>query len=121
MKDLAWLHPDGREIEAGEWPRLPQRAFAFRLCGAAMDDVDARGERVTGDTLAVLMNAEPVAVRFVIPRDDDGEWERLVDTAQETEPEADPLQAGDTVTVEARSLMLLRRVPPAPPLTDVER
>jgi glycogen operon protein len=113
MKDLAWLLPDGREIQAHEWARSTMRAFGFRLCGDAMDDVDERGERLTADTLLVFLNAERVPVPFVVPGTSASQtWERLVDTADEAaEPKPTRLEAGGTLSVDAHALVVLRQVP----------
>jgi glycogen operon protein len=109
MKDLAWLHPDGREIAAEDWSRLSVSAFAFRLCGQAMDDVDDRGKRIMGRTLLVLFNAEPRAVDFVLPDPaPGGSWQVLVDTAQdEPVPKPTLLEPGTLLEAAARSLVLL--------------
>ena len=67
MKDLTWHRPDGGEMAEAEWRQARLHAFAFRLCGEAMDDVNDRGEPVTGDTLLVLLNALPEPVDFLLP------------------------------------------------------
>jgi glycogen operon protein len=113
MKDLAWHRPDGGEMTETEWRESTLRAFGFRLCGEAMDEVNERGEPVTGDTLLVLLNAQPDVVRFVLPTAHPGfEWEVLVDTARTglTEP-AGRLDVGASVAVGGRSLQLLRAWP----------
>ncbi|MBI1735371.1 MAG: glycogen debranching protein GlgX [Candidatus Rokubacteria bacterium] len=108
VRDLAWLHPDGREIAADEWPRLAQHAFAFRLCGEAMDDVDERGERITGETFFVAMNAEATPVVFAVPPASGGDWELVVDTAEETALKPARVASGATLTVGARALAVLK-------------
>jgi isoamylase len=114
MKDLAWHRPDGGEMTEAEWRQSTLGAFGFRLCGEAMDEVDERGEPVTGDTLLVLLNARPDAVRFVLPTAHPGfEWEVLVDTAGTgvSEPTG-RLDVGASLAVGGRSLQLLRAWPP---------
>jgi glycogen operon protein len=113
MKDLAWHRPDGGEMTEAEWRESTLRAFGFRLCGEAMDEVNERGEPITGDTLLLLMNAQPDAVRFVLPTAHPGvEWEILVDTAGTgvSEPTG-RLDVGASVAVGGRSLQLLRAWP----------
>jgi glycogen operon protein len=106
-KDLAWLTPGGTELTELEWGAATLRAFGFRLCGEAMDDVDERGRPITADTLVALFNAEPGPVSFVLPDSRPGAlWETLLDTA---DPEAPPTRhvAGSAVVLAERSLRLL--------------
>jgi pullulanase/glycogen debranching enzyme len=82
MKDLVWLRPDGGEMTETEWRQSTLRAFGFRLCGDAMDEVDERGQPIIGDTLLVLLNAGAKSVPFVLPDAHPGNaWECLIDTA----------------------------------------
>jgi isoamylase len=122
FKDLAWLRPDGAEMAEAEWRTATLGAFGFRLCGEAMDEVDARGEPITSQTLLVLLNAQPEPVAFVLPDPHPGTaWEGLVDTDPDPDPAAgapDPAPvspAGARLPVAGRSLRLLRAVREAPP------
>ncbi len=109
MKDLTWLLPDGRELDAGDWHGA-RSAFGMRLCGQAMDDVNERGEPITDDTLLLLMNAGAAAVTFRLPDASPGtRWDVIVDTAlapDEAKPAAADVGAG--LEVMGWSLMMLR-------------
>jgi len=110
MKDLTWHRPDGGEMVEAEWRQATLRAFGFRLCGDAMDDVNERGEPITDDTLLVLLNAGPESVGFVLPTPHPGvAWEVMVDTDDSALPEPSPhLADGSRVAVVGRSLKVLR-------------
>jgi len=110
MKDLVWLRPDGGEMAEAEWRAATVRAFGFRLCGEAMDDVNERGEPITDDTLLIVLNANPEATTFVLPDAHPGlRWEGLIDTTTDHEPSAPPLhEVGEAVAVAAFSLQFLR-------------
>ncbi len=110
MKDLTWHRPDGGEMAEAEWRQATLRAFGFRLCGDAMDDVNERGEPTTDDTLLVLLNAEPEPVDFVLPAAHPGAgWELVVDTGDSGMPDPPPrLDEGSRVAVVGRSLKVLR-------------
>jgi isoamylase len=110
MKDLTWLRPDGGEMTESEWRQSTLRAFGFRLCGEAMDEVNDRGEPITDDSLLVLLNAQPEAVRFVLPDAHPGTcWEPLVDTASpESASAPERLAVGAELSLDARSFVLLR-------------
>jgi glycogen operon protein len=113
MKDLTWHRPDGGEMAEPEWRQAMLRAFAFRLCGEAMDDVDERGEPIAGDTLLVLLNAEAAAAEFVLPGAHPGvAWEVVVDTAEAETPDSrQRAGGGDRMRVAGRSLRVLQAWP----------
>ena len=111
MKDLLWLRPDGGEMSPEEWQQSTLQTFGFRLCGQAMDEVDAHGEAITDDTLLILLNAQPKPVAFVLPEAHPGTcWEGVVDTAVvgDTPAATARLAVGTSVNLGGRSLQLLR-------------
>jgi isoamylase len=69
VKDIMWLDPSGREMTDDTWSAPEARSLGVLLAGDAIDEVDARGQRVAGDTLLVLYNAAPDAAAFVLPAD----------------------------------------------------
>jgi glycogen operon protein len=109
MKDVTWIRPDGREMGDGDWSG-PTRAFGFRLCGLAMDDVNERGEPITDATLLVLLNADPAPVPFVLPDPHPGHrWEVVLDTADDAAPvKSSVLDPAAVLTLCGRSLAFLR-------------
>jgi glycogen operon protein len=110
LKDLAWFRPDGTETTEEDWRKPFARAVAFLLGGDAIDAIDEHGERIEGDSLLVLMNAHHEPVRYRLPQVEWGHaWEIVVDTAGETDLKRDLVEAGGTVSVEARSLVILSR------------
>jgi isoamylase len=128
-KDVTWIRSDGKELSDVDWRTPDVHVLGMLMDGAASDEVDERGHAVSGDTLLLVMNAGDTPVSFTLPASS-GEakmWVIMVDTARE---EAS-LVKGDSVTVEAHALMLLRfgpdrRIPaleePRPePLSVVEK
>lgn len=110
VKDLTWLRNDGREMTERDWRDSSRSALALRLAGDAIDEVDARGERVTGDTLLILMNANAAAARFVLPAHRPRlRWDLILDTREPTGRPARPvLLRGGSYELEPRSLALFR-------------
>ncbi|HET7824916.1 MAG TPA: glycogen debranching protein GlgX [Anaeromyxobacter sp.] len=110
VKDLAWFRPDGHEMTQEDWQKPFAKSVAFLLGGDAIQTPDERGERIVGDTLLVLLNAWHEPVNYVLPAVEWGRsWEILVDTAGATDVKRDLVEAGGSIPVEARSVVILSR------------
>src|SRR5205823_14292228 len=66
-KDVAWLAPDGREMTDEMWNAESVQSLGMLLSGTAIEEVNERGELITGDTLIVLLNAHGDRVPFTLP------------------------------------------------------
>jgi glycogen operon protein len=118
-KDITWIRPDGKEMQARDWNVGYARALAFRLGGDAIDDLDPiTGEPVTADSLLVLLNASQNGVLFRLPRVPHRvgpSWQAVLDTTSPTgEPQPEPYAGGVTVTLPERSMLVLRQIPYVP-------
>src|SRR5881296_1786343 len=81
VKDVAWLAPDGREMNDEAWNADFVRSLGMLLNGSAIEEVNERGEPIIGDSLLVLLNAHNDKVPFTLPPlDDNHQWRRVVDT-----------------------------------------
>jgi glycogen operon protein len=84
MKRIYWLAPDDREMTADDWARPKSCTLGLLLTAGAVDDIDSQGRKVEGDSLLLLLNADPTDVPFVLSGRGNGtRWERLLDTARE--------------------------------------
>ena len=80
-KDVAWLAPDGREMNDEAWNAGFVRSLGMLLSGTAIEEVNERGEPIIGDTLLVLLNGHNDKVPFTLPPlDADQQWQRVFDT-----------------------------------------
>jgi len=124
VKDVAWLAPDGREMDDAAWHASSVRTLGMLLSGSAIEEVNERGEPITGDTLLVLLNGHPDAVPFTLPSvEEDHTWQRVFDTF---DPNAanQVCQPGVRYTLQGRSVAVLKIVSPSRErrrLSDVER
>jgi hypothetical protein len=82
------------------------------LSGDAIEEVDERGERITGDTLLVLLNAHTDKVPFRLPPlEPNQQWQRLVDTI-ETRAAERLFRPGTRYALQGRSVAVFQLVPP---------
>ena len=120
VRAAAWIDagPPGRvrsDLDRAHASRAP---LPLRPLG---DRVTERGERVTGDTLLLLLNADDNGVAFTLPAHAQGQyWEELVDTANGVAtPQIWP--GGDQYQLQPRAMAVFRlSVPKRRRRTDLE-
>jgi len=106
--DITWLDASGDEMTDETWGSPDVRCLGLRLNGAAIDEVDERGERVVGATLVILINGGPEAIPFVLPAVAAVErWETLTDTADPWESSR-LLRGVERYQLQGRSIAVLR-------------
>lgn len=108
VKDLTWFRPDGKEMAEEDWKNPETRCIGLRLAGDAIEEVDARGNRILDDTLLILLNAHYEPVQFVLPAHRPKmRWGVLVDTREATgrRPHR-PMGGGVPYNLEGRSLAI---------------
>ena len=111
VKDLAWFRPDGKEMTDEDWDNPSARCLGLRLAGDAIEDVDARGNRIVDDTLLILLNAHYESIFFVLPAHRARvRWEVVLDTSVSTgKPRRRQfVRGGAAHNLQARSLSLLK-------------
>ena len=81
FKDLAWLRPDGEEMDPQDWQRPWILSLALMLGGDAIRMLDEEGRRLVGDGLLVLLNAHHEPVKFKLPAEGGASWLLELDTA----------------------------------------
>jgi isoamylase len=111
LKDLAWLRPDGEEMDPEDWQRPWIASLGLMLGGDAIRMLDDKGQRVVGDGLLLLLNAHHEPVKFSLPDDGGDHWLLELDTDEPGKP-ADTPHSGE-YEVGGRSLALFRQPLPA--------
>jgi len=66
-KDITWFLPDGREPQSNDWHNPGQQCLGYIMDGGAINEVNERGARITGDTLLILINGSFNDVEFKLP------------------------------------------------------
>ena len=107
FKDLAWLRPDGEEMDPQDWQKPWISSLAVMLGGDAIRMLDGQGRRLVGDGLLVLLNAHHEPVTFTLPREGGGGWLLELDTNQPDKP-AGEKYSGE-YRVEGRALVTFRQ------------
>ncbi len=107
-KDLAWLHPDGREMTEPDWYDAHLRTFGMFVTGDPLRSPGARGEQQTDASFLLWLNAQEHAreVRLMA-----NPWVARGRVVLSTDPdlrEGLPVAAEQTITLAGRSVVLLK-------------
>jgi isoamylase len=111
--DIAWFSPSGEEMCEADWNVSFARCVGVFLNGDGAPENARRGDHLLDGSFFLILNAFWERLDFLVP---DGrfanEWMRVLDTAREADPFFDAeslprLTAGDRVSVEGRSAVLL--------------
>jgi glycogen operon protein len=79
-EDIAWLHPDGREMSDEDWHADRLNVMIY-LNGEGIPDRDELGGRVVDDSFLLLFNAGHRQITFTLPDETYGRaWQTVVDT-----------------------------------------
>ncbi|NLY01003.1 MAG: glycogen debranching protein GlgX [Rhodopirellula sp.] len=110
IADISWFEPSGQEMTDEAWDAGFVKCIGLRLAGDTIADVDEFGERLVGDTLLILLNADAGDIPFLLPVHKKGQhWELVLDTADLAD-ESEPLGGGDEYPLRGRSVAMLRIV-----------
>ncbi len=107
-KDLAWIHPEGREMTGDDWQDAGLRVIGMFVSGDPLRSPGPRGEQLRDTGFMLWLNASPHDCKVTLPPN---EWVQQGVVVLSTDPE-NPLghevKAGQAITVSARSLVLLQ-------------
>jgi glycogen operon protein len=116
VKDLYWIKPDGGEMTDADWGAGHVQCLGMGLPGNQITEMNARGERILGETFVVLLNAHGHEVPFRLgSRTRDVLWTCVLDTAaDDTTPRL--FAHRSSFPLQARSLAVLRAEAASPSL-----
>jgi glycogen operon protein len=107
LPDVWWMRPDGRRMTLRDWDNAQSRAIGVFLNGDELRTETRAGDEVRDDSFLVLFNAFFDEITFRLPARRLGlRWELVLQTGRFA---GDRLAPGADVTLEARSLAVLRR------------
>jgi isoamylase len=114
VKDLYWLTPAGTEMSDQDWNTGYARCLGIGLPGDQIDETNAQGERIVGDSFLILLNSDHECVSFQLgSRVRDENWKLMFDTSS-ADMTGRILGRLDEYTLQGRSVALLRLQPAMP-------
>jgi len=112
-KDLAWFHPQGRELADADWFDSSLRTIGMYLDGRGLRHRDQRGRQIFDDSYLMLLHSGDDAIPFVLPGPPwAASYIPVIDTGCPSgEPSSyAPLAPGIEHKLAARSVLLLKVV-----------
>jgi isoamylase len=111
LPDVWWMRPDGRKMTQRDWRNPEARAIGVFLNGDELNMTTPNGDELRDESFLVLFNAHHEPMTFRMPtRRFGSRWTLELSTAEpELERDAGAWSARHEVTVESRSILLLRR------------
>ncbi|MBV8220541.1 MAG: glycogen debranching protein GlgX, partial [Solirubrobacterales bacterium] len=107
LDDIAWLKPDGTEMDDAAWRTGHARSLAVFLNGMGIRERDPLGMPLVDDSLLLLFNAHWEPVCFTLLAAPAATWRVEIDTSRPDDPPQDLAGAAE-LTAAARSLVVLR-------------
>ncbi len=104
--DVLWLRPDGSEMTQADWNDGDRHALGMLLEGDGIQERNAHGEIISGDTLLILLNAADATVPFTLPSRPPAIWACEIDTA--ASDAASPSRTTSVWPLAARSAAVLK-------------
>jgi glycogen operon protein len=107
-KDLAWLHPSGREMTGDDWHDPTLRAVGMFVSGSPLRAPGPRGEQQEDKTFVLWFNSDWLPQRVVLPEND---WVQAGEVVLSTDfklPVGTPVKAGDRLSIGRRTVVVFR-------------
>jgi glycogen operon protein len=109
-KDLAWVHPEGREMTEADWFDESLHQFGMFVSGDPLRAPGPRGEQLRDTSFMVWFNAHPEEGQIVLPKQEWVQAGEVVLTTDEDYRTGDRLEAGEVISLAPRSMLVLRQV-----------
>ncbi len=108
-KDLAWMHPSGREMTEKDWYDTDLHTVGMFVSGDPLRSPGPRGEQQHDCSFLMWFNGGPAPVALTLPRN---QWVNHGEVVLSTDPdivEGAPVASGDHLTLAGRSVLVLRQ------------
>ncbi len=109
-KDLAWLHPSGREMTGDDWHDPNLRAIGMFVSGAPLRAPGPRGEQQVDKSFMLWFNSDWLPQRIAVPEQD---WVQAGEVVLSTDfklPIGTHVKAGDRLSIGRRTVVVFREL-----------
>jgi glycogen operon protein len=109
-KDLAWLHPTGREMIGDDWHDTTLFTVGMFVSGSPLRSPGPRGEQQVDASFMLWFNSGAKPQRIELPEND---WVQSGEVVLSTDfklPVGTPTKAGDRLSLGRHSVVVLRQV-----------
>ncbi|WP_028471820.1 glycogen debranching protein GlgX [Nocardioides alkalitolerans] len=110
-KDLAWLHPSGREMQASDWHDHDLNAVGMFVSGAPLRSPGPRGEQQMDASFVIWLNGGHHPVEVSLPENDWVQSGEVVLSTEAEVPAGTSVKAGDRLTFGSRTVVVMRQSP----------
>jgi glycogen operon protein len=112
IRDVMWFNPGGNQMTEEEWTSPFVRCLGMLLSGDATDVLNFEGESARDDTFLLLINAHYEPIPFVLPGQENLEWQLILDTNNPEGFLEEPRKfaSGDDVDLGGRACCLLQLI-----------
>jgi len=116
LPDVWWFRDDGRRMTQRDWANRSAGTLGVFLNGDEITETTRDGRRIVDDHFLMLFNARFEDVGMRLPNPSFGaQWSLELSTFDpQRQPGSETFAARTTLTVAARSLLLLKRSLPPP-------
>ena len=107
-KDLAWLHPSGREMTGDDWYDSTLRAIGMFVSAAPLRAPGPRGEQQVDKTFVLWFNSDWLPQTVRLPENDWVQTGEVVLSTDAAHPVGTPVKAGDELDIGRRTVVVFR-------------
>ncbi|HWK03220.1 MAG TPA: glycogen debranching protein GlgX [Puia sp.] len=109
LTDIAWFLPDGTGMTEDHWKEDFAKSLGVFLYGGGINSVDENGQPLVDDNFYIIFNAHSGPMDFRLPAKKFGkQWKKVIGTAPEPDSPDTEYKAGETITVEDHTIILLQ-------------
>jgi glycogen operon protein len=107
-KDLAWVHPEGREMTEADWYDDRLHTFGMFVSGDPLRERGPRGEELHDSSFLLWFHAHGHPGKVRLPVNDWMARSEVVLSTDAGHPVGEQVSAGTSLDIEPRSLLVLR-------------
>ncbi|MCX6397551.1 MAG: glycogen debranching protein GlgX [Propionibacteriales bacterium] len=108
-KDLAWIHPAGREMSGDDWHDTDLKVIGMFVSGNPLRSPGPRGEQQVDASFLIWFNGSDIDCEVRLPENAWVQSGQVVLSTDETLAEGTEARAGGTFNLRAQSLVVLQQ------------